>query len=104
MSQGIQCWDASGNLVIDIGSYSCRYIGTYSVAMAAGVSLVSQSISGLVGDNSFAAVVASSYTSSYVDGAWYAKTKDGGFDIFYLPSTSGMSTAVTLTVDVYAFI
>jgi hypothetical protein len=36
MAFGLQCWDGSGKLVVDLSDYNCRYIGTYDITMASG--------------------------------------------------------------------
>lgn len=31
MAQGLQCWDASGRLIVDIGDYNMRYMGSVNL-------------------------------------------------------------------------
>lgn len=31
MAQGLQCWNAAGGLVVDLGDYNIRYMGTYTI-------------------------------------------------------------------------
>lgn len=31
MAQGLQCWNSAGVLVVDLGDYNMRYMGTYSI-------------------------------------------------------------------------
>lgn len=33
---GLQCWDASGTLIVDLGDYNMRYMGTVGLSIAAG--------------------------------------------------------------------
>ena len=36
MSQGLQCWDGNGNIVVDIGDYNMRFMGTYNINVVSG--------------------------------------------------------------------
>jgi len=36
MSQGLQCWDEYGRLIVDVGDYNMRYIGTVNLNVGPG--------------------------------------------------------------------
>lgn len=31
MAQGLQCWNANAELVVDLGDYNIRFMGTYTI-------------------------------------------------------------------------
>lgn len=33
MTQGLQAWDGSGRMLVDIGDYSMRYVGTFHLLL-----------------------------------------------------------------------
>lgn len=101
MPAGLQAWDASGNLVADLGDYSTRFVGRYSINFPQNVMIVSQAVPGLTGANSFATIMAGSVVNGGI-AQYAAVTKSGGFDIIHLPS-SFPPYAQTLTVEVYMF-
>jgi hypothetical protein len=37
MAQGLQCWDATGTLTVDLNDYNMRFMGTVSLAVSAGI-------------------------------------------------------------------
>lgn len=99
---GLQAWDASGNIVADLGDYTIKFVGRYSMSIAANASTASISVVGIDGNNSFANIMKSNGTT---DGSIrtdiVAKTKSGGVDLLYLPT--GNSGGVTADVEVYKF-
>lgn len=97
---GLQCWDGGGNLVVDLGDYSCRWAGTVNISIPKGQSIGSVGFGGINGNNSFATIVSSSI--GYIDASYYAKTRDNAIDLIFLPSRA--SEAITVTVEVYIFI
>lgn len=101
MPCGMQCWDASGKLVVDIGDYNTRYLGRTSVTIPANTNVASGSFSGLTAAGSFAAVVSASSSSYFNTNNFATRTYDGGYRVWRL---SRDVTAVTLTLDLYAFI
>lgn len=99
---GFQAWDASGNLIVDLGDYTVRYKGRYNLRYPGGVQVVGYSIPGLKANNSFCTIASTSWTG-HLDPEFFAKTKDGGFDLIYLPDPRG-TLAQDFSVDVYEFI
>ena len=98
---GLQCWDANGNLVVDLGDYTVKFVGKYQVTVPRGSFIGSVGVSGINGFNSFAAITASNSPGGY--GEYYAKTRDNAVHVIYLPTSSPWSD-VTLTVEVYTFV
>lgn len=98
---GLQCWDAGGNLAVDLGDYTVKFIGKYQVTVPRGSQVGSIGVSGINGFNSFAAITA--IAGGYPYGEYYAKTRDGAVDVIYLPTSSPWFDAV-LTVEVYTFV
>ncbi len=99
MPCGLQCWDATGKLVVDIGDYNTRYLGRTSVMIPANVNMISGSFGGLTAAGSFAVVVSAS--SNFNNNNFATRTYDGGYRVWKLFQSA---TAVTLTLDLYAFI
>lgn len=97
---GLQCWDDKGNLVVDLGDYTVKFVGKYNVTVKRGTSITSLSVSGIDGNNSFAAITGGNVA---IFNEFYAKTKTNGVDVIYLPTSSPWSD-VTLQVEVYKFI
>lgn len=102
MSQGIQCWDAAGNLVADIGDYNCRLMGSVNITSpVASNPVITTSFPGMTATGCFAVIVATS-NSAYPANLYACRAINGGFNT-YLLSTS-LSVAVTLTVYLYGFL
>lgn len=101
MPCGMQCWDASGKLVVDIGDYNTRYLGRTTITIPANANIATAAYGGLTSSGSFAAVVSVSSTSYFNANNFATRTYDGGFRAWRL---SRDVTAVTLTLDLYAFI
>lgn len=36
MSQGLQCWNSAGTLIVDLGDYNIRYMGSVNLAVTQG--------------------------------------------------------------------
>jgi hypothetical protein len=103
MPAGLQAWDADGNLVVDLGDYTVKFVGRYSMSIASNASVSSITVNGIDGNNSFASIQSSNGT---VDGSVrtdiVAKTKTNGVDLIYMPT--GTSGGVTADVEVYMFV
>lgn len=100
MPAGMQCWDASGKLVVDIGDYNTRYLGRTTATMAANTNQLTGSFSGLTANGSFA-VVASVSGTNLTPPQFATRVYDGGYRVFKL---SRFTAAATLTLDLYAFL
>ncbi|MCJ7925971.1 MAG: hypothetical protein MUW55_08515 [Pantoea vagans] len=101
MPSGLQCWDASGKLIVDIGDYNTRYLDRTSVTMAANTNQVTGSFGGMTTLGAFVVVVSASSSVYFTPSNFAARAYDGGYRIFKL---SAYTAAVTLTLDMYAFI
>jgi hypothetical protein len=101
MPGGLQCWDANGKLVIDIGDYNSRYLGRTTVFLPANVNSITGSFPELTQAGGFVVVVSTLSTSYFTPGNFAARAFNGGFGIFRL---SRDTTAVTLSLDMYAFL
>ncbi|HFT3200958.1 hypothetical protein QM142_19135 [Klebsiella pneumoniae] len=97
MPQGLQCWDSSGRIAVDLTDYAIRYIGSTSVTFAAGETVKDVYFSGVTQDGSFITIVTAGVTAN----EYYCRAFNGGFTAFYLPITG--SPAFTFTVEVYNF-
>ncbi|EKY3088593.1 hypothetical protein RA970_001741 [Cronobacter dublinensis] len=94
---GLQCWDGSGRLIVDLGDYMVRYIGRTVVNAPAGISEMNVPYAGLTASGSFAAIV----KLNGVVRIWSTSCYDGGFTLYFVPGTS---YADTITVDLYNFL
>lgn len=101
MPCGLQCWDANGKLVVDIGDYNTRYLGRTTITMPDNINAVAGAFSGLTAAGSFVVVVSAASSVNYTPANFCARAYDGGFRIFKL---SRYTSSVTLTLDMYAFL
>lgn len=97
MPQGLQCWDGTGRIAVDLSDYAIRYIGSTSVTFAAGETAKDVSYPGITQDGTFISIVTAGVTAN----EYYCRAYNGGFTAFYLPITG--SPAFTFTVEVYNF-
>lgn len=97
MPQGLQCWDASGNVVVDLSDFAVRYMGSASVSFAAGEASKNVSFPDATQDGSFITIVSTVFTAN----EYYCRAYNGGFTAYYLPT--GGSPAITLSVEIYNF-
>lgn len=101
MPAGLQAWDANGNLVVDLGDFSTRFVSRHNVSFPSNVRQVSFSVPGLTGTNSFAVIMGGTVPAGGF-GYYTAVTKNGGVDVLYLPTTNP-SFSQTLYIEVYMF-
>lgn len=102
MAAGLQCWNASGKLIVDLTDYYLRYVGTYTVKMPAGDGKTLKSVATTVPNmtaGGWMAVIKSA-NPSYTLGDHVTRCQTGKFTT-YLMGKSG--SASTLTVEVYQF-
>lgn len=101
MPAGLQAWDASGNLVADLGDFSTRFVGRYNVSFPRSTRVVQLSVAGLTGANSFATIMGGSIANGQHE-AYAPVTRNGGVDILYMPTNNPLFDQ-TLYVEVYMF-
>lgn len=102
MPAGMQCWDETGKLVVDIGDYNCRFLGATGISYPANTAVVTGSYSGLKANGSFGVVVATTSGGGVTSIAEFAvRTYDGGFRIFNI---SPGNAAATITINFYGFL
>lgn len=102
MPAGLQCWDASGKLIVDIGDYNSRFLGETTVAISNNAASVSKAYPGLTQNGSFGVVVASSAAGGgFATESYAVRTYNNGFTVY---STSVATAASTLTVHLYGFL
>ncbi len=94
MAAGLQAWDASGNLIVDLTTRLSRIVGVKAIA-------ANESGSVTV-DASLGTPWAIAVPTSYPSGCCHAITISGG-TISYAPNTSvpSLQTAATLFYGVY---
>lgn len=100
MPQGIQCWDASGNLVADIGDYNLRLIGSVNITAPTGSTPVTTAYAGVTSAGYFAVPVAAS-SGAYSLNYYACRAYDGGIRTY---ATLPAAVANTLTINIYGFI
>lgn len=104
MPSGLQCWDASGKLVVDIGDYNTRYMGRTTANVDGTVNSLTVPYTGATLNGSFAVIVAAKSNTPNLPGAdpyeFAARTVNGGILLIRV----GGPKSITLTLDVYAFI
>lgn len=104
MPAGLQCWDATGKLIVDIGDYNTRYLGRTTGTIDTNAAQLFIPFSGATLSGSFAVIVGAKSNSSGAPVAYpyefAARSVNNGVQIIRV----GGAKNVTLTVDVYAFI
>ena len=102
MPCGLQCWDASGKLVVDLTDYYLRYVGSYPVKTPKGngssVVSVATTVPGMTAAGWMAVIVACN--PSYAFSNFATRCQAGKFTT-YLMDKSGPDA--TLTIEVYQF-
>ena len=102
MAQGMQAWDENGNLVVDIGDFSTRFVGRWRVYIPQGGNDVYVNVNGINGTNSFATILwTEGSLGGSIDTEYVAVTGNNGFKVIYLPQSS--SRAINIDVEVYSF-
>ena len=102
MPAGMQCWDATGKLVVDIGDYNTRHLGGISSGMGDRVSEITIPYGGLTAAGSFAVITSITVSqTAYEINHFVTRVYDGGCRIIKLPS---YTAAVTFNVDFYSFL
>lgn len=104
MASGLQCWDSSGTLIVDLGDYSCRFFNRYTIPVSQGSPVsVNYAASGVTANNHFA-ILCQRNGSNNVDGQGFmAVTYNGGITIIRTSTSWGINTS-NVTVEVYEFI
>lgn len=104
MPGGIQCWDARGKLVVDIGDYNVRYIGRIEISMPAHASFTTKTYQGLTEAGSFGVVVSTTPPPGTFRpiSIYMTRAYDGGVRLYC--KDPGFYAAVIVTVDLYSFL
>ena len=97
MAQGLQCWDGGGTMVVDLGDYNMRYMGSTSLHVNAG-NTTSWNV-GWGGMRTTGWLVIMRITQYYNE--FYCIPNNDSFTVQYLPS-SGVY-AQDLTFDIYSY-
>lgn len=102
MAVGLQCWDASGKLIVDIGDYNLLLFSTTSVIFPQNGTVLTVPYSGVTADGFFAAIVAPGdlVNNFYVE-KLVTRTYNGGFRV--INSATG-NDRVVLKINIYRFI
>lgn len=98
MAQGLQCWDASGNLIVDLGDYNIRFVENKSVTCSGSAISWTFPYSGMT-ENEW--LVVTPYDNTGVISSYVCIPYNGGFYIRYLWTTH--SSSDTFTVGIYRF-
>ncbi|EFJ1906879.1 hypothetical protein HRZ08_004668 [Escherichia coli] len=94
MAQGLQCWNSAGVLVVDLGDYNMRYMGTYSIT-ATTASSYTVTVPGM----KTTGWIAYYAPSTDVFNEWSVICNNGSMTIIYLPT--GSPFAGTYSFNVY---
>jgi len=97
MAQGLQCWNAAGVLVVDLGDYNMRYMGSVNLSVAAGSTTAwNVAYTGMRPTGWLAVMRTNQFWNEF-----YCIPGTNSFSVQYLP-VSGVA-AQTLTFDIYKF-
>lgn len=94
MAQGLQCWNASGTLIVDLGDYNMRFMGTYTITATSAQSYT-VTVPGMRTTGWFASYA----PASDVFNEWSVICNNGSMSIIYFPTAS--PTAGTYSFNVY---
>lgn len=95
MAFGLQCWDASGKLVVDLSDYNCRYIGTYDITIPRGQNSATVGVAGISATTAFGAIVKPNF---FIEA--FAEASTNAITVYRL---FGTSYGETYTVEVYSY-
>lgn len=96
MAQGLQCWDATGTLTVDLNDYNMRFMGTVSLAVSAGITTWSIPFPSMRPNGWLAVLRTNMPWNDY-----YCIPGTDSFTVQYLPTSGTYPT--TLYFDVYKF-
>ncbi|EMN5860210.1 hypothetical protein RJ495_005105 [Pluralibacter gergoviae] len=97
MAQGLQAWNAQGQIVVDLGDYNMRYVGSTQLYIGQGQGGPWNIGWGGVRPNGWLAIMR---TDGYFND-FYAIPGNDSFTVQYLPS--GGTYEQTLTFDIYRY-
>lgn len=100
MPQGLQCWDATGKLVVDIGDYNLRFVRSREFTFPANTGSYTLSDNGITADGVIC-VVRSTASNENIYPVYYGIPINGGVIITTTNSNIG---AKTLILDVMTYI
>lgn len=103
MPQGLQAWDASGSLIVDLGDYSTRFITSFTLTLPANTAAVQRAVAGITDTGHFAVITKGndSITEGLLMTNLTATTYNGG--VWLIAIGVQVAYARTVTIDVYAF-
>ncbi|CUW22514.1 Uncharacterised protein [Serratia grimesii] len=101
MTGGIQCWDASGKLIVDLGDYNTRYIGRMQISMPAQSFQTTAPYPGSIESGSFGVIISTSNASHPPD-RYMTRAYDGGMRLYCIDPS--FNQTVTVTIDVFSFL
>ena len=99
MAQGLQCWDGSGRLIVDLTDYNLRFMGTASITFAPGETFKNIGYSGCTVSGSIVIITASSLNTP---NEYFCRAYDGGFSAFYFP-VDGLTVYHSINMEIYNF-
>lgn len=97
MAQGLECWNAQGVQVVELGDYNIRYMGAVSLNVSAGTTTSwNVGFNGMRTNGWLAILRTTQWWNDY-----YCIPGNDSFTVQYLPTSGVYST--TLTFDVYKY-
>lgn len=104
MAQGLQAWNGSGVMIVDIGDYSTRFYTSLWITLPAHQDAVSVAVGGVTNNSHFAVITQGNDAS--IDPLYLATslTATSGNGVVWVTAMNGALTiSRTVLVDVYAF-
>lgn len=95
MAQGLQCWNGSGVLVVDLTDYNIRYMGTYNINVSSSTATYTVSVPNMKTKGWFVHYAPAS--DNFND--WSAFCNNESFTAIYLPGN--FPPAGTVAFNVY---
>ena len=96
---GLQCWDGSGNLSVDLGDYNMRYVGSVASPIGAGTTTSWAVAWSGMQPTGWLVVPQDYYGTGYDQLIVYCIPGTNAFTVNFLPV--GGHTAYNFTFDVY---
>jgi len=95
MAQGLQCWNASGTLIVDLQDYNLRYVGSQTQTLA-GAQQWNIAYSGMTASG-WIVYPQAGYTYQY----YVVRCYDGGYIVTYTPT--GIPSSASITFDIWRY-
>lgn len=96
MAQGLQCWNGSGTLIVDLQDYNMRYVGSQSLSLG-GTWQWNIAYSGMTANGWIVYPQVGNLFQTYI-----VRCYDGGYIISHAPTTTPPTRTITFDIWTYS--